>query len=89
MLPLNNRIKMNRKLKISLVTMVVLALVIAVPLIVISFARVDVGWIALSYDNIIANYSSAEVFGPGLYFIGVARNFIRIRQIPTIINADI
>ena len=64
---------MNRKLKISLITFLILALVIAIPLIILSLARIDVGYVALSYDNIIANYSSAEVYGPGLYFIGVAR----------------
>lgn len=70
---------MNRKFRISLITLVVLSLLIAIPLIVLSFARVDVGFVALNYDSILANYTSAQVYGPGLYFIGVAKSFIRMR----------
>ena len=49
---------MNRKLKISLITLTTVALLIAIPLIVLSFGRIEVGDIGLSYDNILANYSS-------------------------------
>lgn len=49
---------MNRKLKITLITLLALAIAIAIPLIVLSFGRIDPGHIALCYDNIIANYSS-------------------------------
>ena len=80
---------MNTKLRNSIIILIVLAIGIAVPLIVLSFGRIDVGYIALSYDNIIANYSSAAVYGPGMHFIGVARKFIRIREIPTIVDLDI
>lgn len=77
---------MNRKLKISLIVLLILAILIAVPLIVLSFGRIYPGYIALCYDNIISNYSSTEVFGPGNHFIGVARQFIRIRQGPIMVN---
>lgn len=79
---------MNRKLKISLITLLVLGLAIAIPLIVLSFGRVDTGYVALMYDNIIANYSSTEVFGPGNHFIGLARQFIRIKQGPIMVRVD-
>lgn len=61
---------------------------VAIPLIILSFGRIEVGYIALSYDNIIANYSSPEVYQPGMHFIGVARSFIRIKQSPTILKID-
>jgi hypothetical protein len=79
---------MNQKLRISLIVLSIIALMVAIPLIVLSFGRIEVGYIALSYDNIIANYSSALVYQPGMHFIGVARSFIRIRQSPTILKID-
>jgi hypothetical protein len=79
---------MNRKLMISLIVLGLIALMVAIPLIVLSFGRVEVGFIALSYDTIIANYSSPEVYQPGMHFIGVARSFIRIRQSPTILKIN-
>ena len=50
---------MNRKLKITLVVLVVIGLLVAIPLIILSFGQVEVGYVALTYDNILANYSSA------------------------------
>ena len=79
---------MNHKLRISLIVLSIIALMVAIPLIVLSFGRIEVGYIALSYDNIIANYSSADVYQPGMHFIGVARSFIKIRQSPTILRVD-
>lgn len=43
---------------------------------------------ALCYDNIVSNYSTTEVFGPGTHFIGVARQFVRIKQAPTMVRLD-
>lgn len=82
----NNR--MNKKLKISLIVLIVLGLVVAIPLIVLSFGRIEPGYVALCYDNIVSNYSSTEVFGPGNHFIGLARQFIRIRQGPIMVNIN-
>ena len=80
---------MNRKLKITLVVLVVVGLLVAIPLIILSFGRVDVGYVALAYDNILANYSSTAVYEPGMHFIGVARSFIRIKQSPTLLNVEV
>lgn len=50
---------MNRKFKISVITLIVVGLLVAIPLIVLSFGKIDPGYVGLAYDNIIANYSSS------------------------------
>jgi len=68
--------KYKRAIIISSVTLIVITLI----LVLLGLATVELDQYALNYSNILANYSDTNVYGPGLYYIGISNSFIRINK---------
>jgi hypothetical protein len=80
---------MNKKLKITSIIATIFGIVVAVTLVLLGLAKINIGYVGLDYNAITANYTSTTVYEPGLYYIGVASQFIRIKFIPTILTLNI
>lgn len=71
---------MQKKYKRALIVISVLLIVITLVLVLLGLATVELDQVGLNYSKIAANYADSLVYGPGLYYIGIANTFIRINK---------
>jgi hypothetical protein len=71
---------MQKKYKRAIIITSVLLVLLALGLILGGLRQVSLDEYGLNYNTVMANYSSASVYGPGLYLIGVSNQFIRINK---------
>lgn len=71
---------MQKKVKRALITTIVSLVVITLVLVLLGLARVNLDQNALNYSTITANYSDSRLYGPGLYWIGIANRFLRFNK---------
>lgn len=71
---------MQKKVKRGLIITIVSLVVITLVLILLGLARVSLDQNALNYSMITANYADNILYGPGLYWIGIANKFIRFNK---------
>jgi hypothetical protein len=53
---------MNRKLKITCIISTVLGVVVALTLVLLGLAKINIGYVGLDYNIITANYTSTDVY---------------------------
>lgn len=71
---------MQKKVKRALIITIVSLVVITLVLVLLGLARVSLDQNALNYSMITANYSDSRLYGPGLYWIGIANRFLRFNK---------
>lgn len=71
---------MQKRVKRTLIAIVVSLVIITVVLVLLGLAKVDLDQNALNYNTITANYSDATLYGPGLHWIGIANRFLRFNK---------
>lgn len=49
-------------------------------LVLLGLGKIDLDESALNYNTITANYSDSTLYGPGLYWIGIANRFLRFKK---------
>ena len=69
---------MQKKYKRALIGSIIGLLSLTLLLILLGLGRVSLDEYALNYSYIMASYSDPNVYGPGLYLIGIANKFVRI-----------
>jgi hypothetical protein len=71
---------MQKKVKRAIIATIVSLLVITLTLILLGLARVSLDQNALNYSTITAGYADSRLYGPGLYWIGIANRFLRFNK---------
>jgi len=71
---------MQKKMKRGLIIGGVSLLVVAIILVLLGLARIELDQSALNYNMITANFSDSTLYGPGLYWIGIANQFLRFNK---------
>ena len=71
---------MQKKVKRVLIITIVSLVVITLVLVLLGLARVSLDQNALNYSMITASYADNTLYGPGLYWIGIANKFIRFNK---------
>lgn len=71
---------MQKKMKRGIIIGVISLLIVAITLTLLGLARIELDQSALNYNMITANFSDSSLYGPGLYWIGIANQFLRFNK---------
>lgn len=71
---------MLKKHKRILIAVCVSVLLLTLLLLLLSLCRLYVGEYGLNYNAITASFSDSNVYEPGLYLIGIANSFLRVKS---------
>jgi hypothetical protein len=71
---------MQKKYKRAIIVFSILSVVITIVLVLLGLGKIDLDEYALNYNTISASYADNLIYGPGLYWIGISNQFIRIKK---------
>ena len=79
---------MQKKYKRAICGTITSAVIITLVLILAGLEQVSLDEYGLNYNHIMANYSDNNVYGSGLYLIGIANSFYKVNKNQQTISYD-
>ena len=71
---------MQKKYKRAIIATILSAALVTAVLILAGLEQVSLDEYGLNYNHIMANYSDNNVYGSGLYLIGIANSFFKVNK---------
>lgn len=71
---------MQKRIKRAIIITIVSLVLLTLLLVLLGLGKVNLNEYALNYSTITADYADNNLYGPGLYWIGISNKFIRFNK---------